>query len=269
MIILTLARVCQITYSNGDRFGFTTHDRTLVIDGVTFSPVEGVQSQNKEETVNFSSNNQEIKVVNLPPNIVDAEVISAQVDWRNLPVDLDAIPTKDKQVGVVGEIRYDGAVYTIEVISKYSSLLNQSVSIRTGPNCRFDFCDSGCGLNINSYSRESTIISVVDDHEFSIGGVYHRLAFGRIEFLTGDNQDYRYWIADGYPDGADSTRIILRVYPEFTVAVGDQVKTFDGCDKTAQTCEETYGNLLNYGGWLSGENYMPGNKFYLASPKRR
>lgn len=264
--ILTLARVCQITYANGDRYGFTTHDRPLIIDGVTFSPVEGVQTQNREESVNFASNNQEIKVVNLPPNIVDAEVISAQVDWRNLPVDLDAVPTKDKQIGVVGEVKYDGAVYTVEVISKISSLLNQSVSVKTGPNCRFNFCDSRCGLNIATYSRESTVVSVIDDHEFSIGGVYNRLSWGYLNFLTGDNQDTKYPIFEGYPDGAN-TRIVLRTYTKFPIAIGDEIKTFDGCAKTAEACESDYGNLLNFGGWLSGENYMPGNKFYLASPK--
>lgn len=270
MSILTLARVCQITYANGDRYGFTTHDRPLIIDGVTFSPVEGVQTQNREESVNFASNNQEIKVVNLPPNIVDAEVISAQVNWRSLPANLDAVPTQDKQVGVVGEVRYDGAVYTIEVISQISSLLNQSVSVKTSPNCRFNFCDSNCGLNINTFSRNLTVIDVINDNQFSVDGFYNKLTWGYIEFLTGGNAGEKYTIFNSYPNsgGANST-IILRGYTEFPVAVGDTLFAVDGCKKTAEACVLDFGNLENFGGWLTGDDYMPGNKFYLASPRQQ
>lgn len=270
MSILTLARVCQITYANGDRYGFTTHDRLLIIDGVIFSPVEGVQTQNREESVNFASNNQEVKVVNLPPNIVDAEIVSAQVNWRDLPATLDDVPVKDKQVGVVGEIRYDGAVYTLEVIDRVSSLLNQSVSVKTGPNCRFNFCDSKCGLDINTLSRNLTVVHVLDDHQFSVDGVYTKMSWGYIEFLTGENADQKYTIFNSYPNGDGTTSsIVLRGYTAFPIVAGDTLFAVDGCSKTAEQCAADYGNLLNFGGWLTGDNYMPGNKFYLASPRQQ
>ena len=96
------------------------------------------------------------------------------------------------------------------------------------------------------------------------------MSWGYIEFLTGENVDRKYSIFNSYPNsgGATST-IILRTYTAFPIAVGDEIYAVDGCQKTAEACETNFGNLENFGGWLSGDDYMPGNKFYLASPKQQ
>ena len=274
--VLTFAHICQITYTNGDKYGFTTHDRRLTIDGVTFSPIYAVNNLNKSEELNTAPNTQEIQLIWLPPNIQDAEVTTAIVDWRNLPANFDAIPDTQKQTGIVGEVKYNGAVYSVEVLSQASAYMRMNRSVKTAPICRFDFCDQnpsgtsqfvGCGLDINNNSQTTTVNNMKDDHEFMVNGVYSKLRWGWVKFLSGQNEGKIYSIYNSYPnsDGITTT-VILNTYTEYPIAQNDQVLAVNGCAKTEDACKNTHNNFLNYGGHLAGGNYMPGDNFYIASP---
>ena len=264
--VLTLAHVALITLKDNTKYGITTHDRNLTIDGVVFKAIRGVNSQNREEESSLSPNNQELKLVSLPPNLQDAEIITAKVDWLDLPNSLDELSDEDLQIGIIGNKKYNGNYHTVENLSKNSTLLTFSRSVRSSPVCRFQFCDDDCGKNIADHSRNVTIKRTIDDRQFIVSGQYENVAWGYIRFLTGDNAGEQISIHSSYYNsGAGETTVTLKMFVENPMLAGDTLLLVDGCDGRAETCKD-YDNFLEFGGWMSGGNWMPGDPFYMGSP---
>lgn len=100
----------------------------------------------------------------------------------------------------------------------------------------------------------TTVTGVTDKRTFAASAINQTAALmysGKITWLSGDNAGrtsfVRIW---------DNTGKVARLYAEVqhTIQVGDKFVFAVGCDKTANRCFETFGNMHNF----RGEPFLPG-----------
>jgi hypothetical protein len=85
---------------------------------------------------------------------------------------------------------------------------------------------------------------------------------GYITFASGNNDGLSREIVDWTADASPETHSVDLFLPlPFDVTPGDAATLTIGCDKTLETCRDTFGNVVNFRGFP----YVPGNQEMLRS----
>lgn len=144
--------------------------------------------------------------------------------------------TRDRigSIYYVANVRTDDngrATFDLNSVSKKA---RQLFLKRYGPGCKHQLGDSGCGVNLVSYTDALTVASVVDAYTVTVTGPSPMPADdyynnGAAKFTSGDNNglayDVRNWVS--------STGTLSFVTPvRRTVSVGDTLTAHAGCDKS-------------------------------------
>jgi uncharacterized phage protein (TIGR02218 family) len=72
---------------------------------------------------------------------------------------------------------------------------------------------------------------------------------GEVEWTSGNNDGRRMEVKE-----FASTQVVLALPMSKSIQVGDEFKIIAGCDKTHETCQGKFSNILNF----RGEPYVPG-----------
>ena len=151
-------------------------------------------------------------------------------------------------------IMFKGRVEEIESLGRSGAVVNVASDLilldydfprnTWGPNCSHVFCDSGCGLNIASFSATGTVGSGPSVSSINWSGSGTQYVLGTISFTSGVNTGVTVSIKN-----ATSSSLVFS-YPLPTApAAGDSFIVAQGCDHTQSTCSGTYSNLSNYRGY--------------------
>jgi uncharacterized phage protein (TIGR02218 family) len=109
--------------------------------------------------------------------------------------------------------------------------------------CRNVFCDKGCTLDINDHKHPFTMLGdSTDSMTFRIDQAIPEglLKLGTCEWQTGRNAGVRSSIAFNSGD-----QVKLMSPTPYVPVAGDTGVLTDGCDFYADTCQNTYNNLVN------------------------
>lgn len=279
--VLPLCHCVLIELTNGEKLGYTNFSQDLSIDGVTFRSRQSLNPTALERKLGMQSDNQEFRGAfsdNIDENLIfsdrfrEARIITAIVNWQNLPSSLLNLPDEQVQIGYVGEIKsLGGESYTLENLTESSINLRQSRDEKTSPSCRWFFGqdngdNSGCRKQVPFY--ETQIAGVNSRRDFEVWGEYQNLAWGKCTFTDGANKSATYAIYRTVSIFGGRTQIQLFTEASSPVAAHDGVILTAGCDKTYNTCKNTWNNAINFGNIPSFGNFMPGNDFLLSSPKQ-
>jgi uncharacterized phage protein (TIGR02218 family)/uncharacterized protein (TIGR02217 family) len=281
--VLTICRSVLIELADGEKLGYTNHSRDLRIDGVTYRARRALDPTALDRSLGFNSDNEEFRgaftddlkeSLILSPRFQEAKIITAVVDWRDLPDSLLDLPDERVQIGFVGEIASkSGETYTLENLTEASIKLRQSRDERVTPLCRWFFGQdngdgTGCRKSIPTYT--SSVRTVTDRRVIEVYGVFDNLSWGTLTFLDGKNKSASYPIyrSESYPASSGTTRIELFTGASDSIFAHDKVRLTAGCDRTYGTCRTLWDNTGNFGGVPSSGNFMPGGKFLFASPTR-
>lgn len=258
------------------KIGFTTHDRPIIIDNVTYQPWTSADPSAVAKELGIKVDDMELRSV-LTTDSFDQQLLLNNglrnarittmpgINWRNVPETMSLIPDNEKEVGLVGQVRVLGKTqFAIENLSEASSRLSQPQVQKTSPLCNVRrFCDERCGLDIDDF-RCFTIVDRVDSQILFTLVDKHDYSWGTIEFFTGENKGAIFSVADG-----EEGVINLLEMAEGRIQVGDEVIATRGCNRTLENCEE-YENTLNFRGIpTGGKGWMPGADFYGSSPVKR
>lgn len=253
----TTCRAWSVTRKDGQRFGFTDHDRDLAIDGITFKASSGMSAGALQQSTGLSVDNTEvvgalsdtsISEVDLAGGRFDAaEVITYLVNWT------DVAQRSIRFRGHFGEIRRSQGAFTVELRG-----LTEALNVSSGrvyqptcpavlgdPKCQFDLGQSG-------FSVETVVKSTGSASEYFIPsqpGLPNRwFERGRIRVLTGNAAGCQGIVKfDTEVDGG--RRIELWVDFDLDLGAGDEVRLEAGCDKLAGTCRDKFDNFLNFRGF--------------------
>lgn len=279
--LLTLCRCILIELTDGQKLGYTNFSRDLIIDSVVFKSRHAFDPTALERKLGIEADNEEMRGAfsdNITENLIfsdrfqEAKIITAVVDWRNLPSSLLSLPDEQVQVGYIGEITSkSGETYTLENLTEGSVKLRQSRDEKTSPSCRWFFGQDngdGTGCRKNPPTYTTYVANVGDRRSFDVyGNNFANLKWGKCTFVDGKNKSATYAIYQTIQQFDQRTRIELFTGTADSIAVHDKVILTAGCERTYDACKDDWDNVQNFGGIPSFGNFMKGNDFYLASPK--
>lgn len=271
--ISTSCRCVKIARRDGVLFGFTDHDKDLTIAGLVYASRTAINPTASEIKADLSIDNQELRSVLSSDAITDADLVAgkydgaevtvALVDFTNLPDSLDnGLHVIMK--GIVGEVRSSDTYYKMETLSKPAALLNRNNSKKVQPLCPYQFGDAKCGIDLNAsgYVHLATVSAVTSNSTFQIDTSFANdlLSFGLLAFTSGLNIGLKFEILS-----QQNNEIRLFVGTPYVIVVGDTLTITQGCKKTTDACKG-YNNFVNFGGFPSDGNFIPGSDYLLASP---
>jgi uncharacterized phage protein (TIGR02218 family) len=267
-----LAQCWKIERTDGVVMGFTSHDRPLVIDGVTYSPVSSFSASQLASDTEMSVADVELL------GVLDAEEITAAdllagvydhaavelfvVDWGNLE-----LPRTIVRRGWIGTISQEGGAFRAE-LRGLAQRIQQPVIDSYSPECRVDLYSPPCGVSRAAFAvsasvtalTDGTLGAVPDNRTFYAAALTHPdgwFDYGEIVWTSGANAGRK-----GEVRAYAAGRIELWEPMAREIALGDQFTIYAGCDKRLATCRAKFNNVINF----RGEPYVPGTDAMLRYP---
>jgi len=249
--LTTLAYLVKITRKDGAEKGFTTHDRDLTIDSVTYKAENSLTPSAIESSAGLSVDNLDITGALSSEDITDADIAAGLYDFAR--IDVYACNWSDLSQGAVhlrrgwmGQVARIGNSYTAEVRGLHD-LLQRPVGDYYTPECRFDLGDCNCGVALSSYSGNVT--NVIDSLSFcdaAQSAADGALDYGKLTWVTGENAGQS---ADVKKWDADAKQFTLWLPAPNPIKFGDAYSVCFGCDKRFSTCKNKFANAANFGGF--------------------
>lgn len=240
-------------------FGFTTHDKDLVINGVTYKASTGMTASAAQAKVGMAVDNMEITGFLGGPDVTAADMRAGVWDGCEITVYMvnwaDVTQSMPVQGGKVGNISMHDEIYVAEMLS-LTSALQSTVGRVCTKRCDADLGDTRCGINLAAWTVTGTVTSVVDNQTFD-GTFLPAVAGGLITWTSGLNNTQSMEVSTL---GASTIGLILPM--DYNVAVGDAYSISAGCDKNLSTCLNAFSNVLNFRGFP----HIPGPDKVLAYP---
>jgi len=254
---LTSLVTCWIlTRRDGVRLAFTTHDRPLDFENLTFSPVNSFLPSLVSSTNSPNVDNLEIHAFLSSDGLTETDIRAGlfdyaaiaifQVNWQDLTQGKLAI-----RRGWLGEFTLKDQNFTVE-IRGLTQKLQQTIGDVFSPECRADLGSDNCHVNMEGFSAIGAVTEVIAQDSFKdisrteANGWYD---YGTVRWVTGANAGYKSEVKT-YAGG----QFFIYDTPPNPVIVGDVYLCFAGCDKRAATCKVKFQNFENF----KGETAMPG-----------
>jgi uncharacterized phage protein (TIGR02218 family) len=263
------AECVKVTRDDGKAFRFTAHDediRLIEEDGVryTYKAAGSFKMYALEMTSGLAVSNMDIEGVITDDSITDFDLEnglfeSAKVElflayWTNL--DIGILPLR---TAWIGDITTTGISYKTD-LRGIAQRLAQVFTSLTSLECRYEFCDADCTLNLADNTEEVTIglsatakvcyIGTLADY---VGSPYQ---WGLIEFTSGKNAGLKMEIVRQI-----ANRFELFMAMPYPIETGATAKITKGCAKTYDACA-SYGNVKNMG----AEPYITGSDLLARYP---
>jgi uncharacterized phage protein (TIGR02218 family) len=267
---------------------FTSHDNQIPFEGKDYKPAGGQTPSAHRSESGMKTQSMEFLGVLSSSEITDddvrkgyyddAEITEYQVDWM-----FPWCGYFTKSIYYIAKIARDGEIWVAEIRSKMGNL-QRRVGDSYSSRCRYRFCQGydpsfadGCKLNIADYTHEDVAVFKVDviepkrifwvaTSEFTGSPTEQWFDHGYVKCTTGDNIYVKRGIARVALEEFDTATDRLRI--ELDHEMPDEIKATDvftfyqGCDWTAATCQDLYGNIINFGGFP----FVPGQKKAMFTP---
>ncbi|MBN9568974.1 MAG: DUF2163 domain-containing protein [Alphaproteobacteria bacterium] len=253
----TLAWCWRITRSDGEVFGFTDHDVTLVFDGTDFEPESGLIASEVRAGSDLAVDSQDAEGVVSSDRITETDILDGR--WDNAIVEVWRVnwqSTAERVLlrrGNIGQVRRGRMIFVAEVRSM-AHILQQTVGRAYMATCDAELGDGRCKVNLEASAFKGTgsVTSVLRDRAFVVSGIDAFddgwFAFGSLEWASGENNDRRAEVMLHSKVGGIVT-ISLLEKPVRAIAIGDAFVVRAGCDKRTGTCRAKFANMANFRGF--------------------
>jgi uncharacterized phage protein (TIGR02218 family) len=258
---ITLALCWKITRKDGVTLGFTSHDKDIVYDGVTYktqgggdrSAISGTREMNPDtvdiEALLYEEGDGDINETDLRTGKYDyAEIWMFMINYINTGMGIIKL-----RRGRFGKVKLEQSKYTSS-LTGMTDYFSKKICKKFSPECRANLGDADCGIDLNALKATGAVTGVTDSRIFAdssrteAAGLFN---YGYIIWLTGANaglsMEVKGW------DLATTTFTLFLAMPK-AIATGDTYEAYPGCDKKMTTCRDTYSNTVNF----RGEPYVPG-----------
>jgi hypothetical protein len=155
--------------------------------------------------------------------------------------------------GRIGQVNTSGQSFSSELMGIAKKLEKPLVRPYL-PSCPAVLGDSECGVNLASFTITGTIESVdgsglVITDATNITEAINTYAYGKITMTSGASSGYSMEVKS-----STVGTVTLQQRLPFGISAGDTYTLVQGCDKTLDTCKNTYDNVVNFRGF----RHMPG-----------
>ncbi len=266
--VTTLASCWRIIRQDGQEFFFTDHDRDIVFETNTYEADSSYDRTAIKSSADFSVDNLDVAGVLDSEKITDQELRAGLFNRANVYVFV--VNWADPSMGALkvrrgwfGEVTLLGnGQFQTEIRGLAQALSHNFIEVYTA-ECRADFCDSRCKLNITDYEIDTTVsidsllrdkITLADDFVAPSQG----LDYGTVRFVDGENAGRTIEIIN-YDAGTRT--ITLFEGASYPIVADTALKVAPGCDRSLAQCK-FYNNVVN----RRAEDYVPGNDEMMSYP---
>lgn len=259
--LTALAFCWRIERLDGIVLGFTSHDRDLLLDGLTYRAAPGMVPSAIERRDDLDADSMDLAGALTSSLLTEADLLAGRWDGARLRVfAVNWADPSDNPLflvrGELGSVESDGRSFSAELRGP-AALLEAPVVEETSPECRAELGDRRCRVDM---AARTTLTRIVSAHEASItvGSATGDYGFGRLRWLEGANAGIVGVIAE-----SSGTTVTLREPPPFEPEAGAMIELIEGCDKRFETCASRFGNAENF----RGEPHLPGNDLLVRYAK--
>ena len=258
--VTTLARCWTVIRTDGNRLGFTDHDRPLFFNDVIHDPDSGFVAGTLETASGLAPDNSDVIGGLSSDAITEADLERGLYNGAEVDVHLVdwAAPTDRVLLfrGNIGETSRGSVAFTAELRSM-AAKLDQPTGRAYLTQCDAELGDARCGVALTPVTATVTAIALTG--EITATGLGEGYARGLLTWQTGLNTGQSNSIKDHAAD-----TITLWSLPADLVQTGDTFEITPGCDKTLATCRDRFGNAENFRGFP----HIPGDDFATSYPNQ-
>lgn len=267
----TLAHCWTVTRRDGAVFGFTDHDRPILLNDVLHEPGQGLETGAATSGPGLSAGSAEVTGFLASENLSEDELAAGRFDGAR--VDVYRVDWRDPRLHLllrraeIGEVTREGNAFRAELRS-LAHRLDQQRGRVFASRCDADLGDGRCRVDVEApaYSASGAVA----------GGTAQRLRVSGLEaFAPGWFSGGRLTVAGGANAGesveiaghrVEAGEAVIDLFLPLggTPPQGTLVQVRAGCDKRFSTCGQKFANSLNFQGFP----HMPGSDFVLSYPSR-
>lgn len=270
--VTRLAQCWRIDRTDGVTQAFTSFDKPLTLDGITYRPANSFSASQLASDTEMSVadvevlgalDSDDIDAADLLAGVYDnAEVELFLVDWGDL-----SLPRTVIRRGWIGTLSQSGIAFNAE-LRGLGQRIQQPVIDSYSAECRVDLFSTKCGVDRAAFAVNAAVTALTDG---TLGAASDNRVFYAASLDQEDGWfDYgEVWWTSGANDGRKvevrafaGGRIELWEPMGLDIAVGDTITIHAGCDKSCDTCKSKFDNILNF----RGEPDVPGTDAMLAYP---
>lgn len=265
--VTTTCRLLRFDLRNGESHGLTTLDRDVVYQGVTYSAINGFDSNVIASDTSYSVDNSEAYALlsaDIPGITIDMARRGALDDaaWEMLLVNYEDLSMGHVllDAGDVGEVKVVKETIFMPELLSYAMRLRNTIGGVDSRTCRAVFGTpaaghTGCGVDAEPLWVNGT----VDALGAEPGRIFTSSAFtgagslvpGRVQWLGGNNVSERLYQIEVF----ETDTVMLFEPLPFDIEVGDTFRFRPDCDKRFATCRDVWNNMLDF----KGEPLIPTN----------
>jgi uncharacterized phage protein (TIGR02218 family) len=259
--LTSLAFCWTIERRDGAGLALTSHDRPLTIAGVRHEPAPGMTPAAIRKELGIAPDQGEVSA-SLSSSAIEQHELLAGL-WDGAAVRLVAVDWTDPESGPVelasgflGEVMSGDGSFSAELLGP-AARLEEPVCPHTSPECRAEFGDPRCRVDLAGRSLRAAVVGVEANVVTLDRHAGDGFAYGRARFLSGAaNGESRVILSVQGP------ALTLRSAPSADVLPGTPIELVEGCDKRLETCAVRFGNAANF----RGEPRLPGNDLLTRYP---
>ena len=261
--VTTVSHCWRLTRRDGAVWGFTDHDRRLVVDGLAFEPETGLSASEARDSLGLAVDtvdvegalsSQRIRDEDIAAGLYDgARVETLLVNWRQ-PADFAVIRT-----ATIGKITRADDRFVAELESLVTAL-DQPNSRYVTRSCDAELGDARCGFLLDQpgFTAIGTVTAIGASDTLAVTGLDAQQAgwfsSGALTWTSGARGGRSERVIAHRRQGTTTSLVLLpSVGP--AVAPGDVFSIVAGCDKSFATCKAKFANALNFRGFP----HLPGN----------
>jgi uncharacterized phage protein (TIGR02218 family) len=251
--LTTLALCWRLLRRDGVALGFTSHDRALVLDGLTYASAPGMLPSAVVQTDGVEVDSLDIGGALTADAITAADLAAGRwdgaavalllLDWQ--APSAGALVLARGTLGAVAVGQGNDAGFSASVQGPTAALAAMATAT-CSPECRAELGDARCRVSMRGRVQQVTV-SAVDGARLRCDVVAADHVEGRLRVLAGAHAglDRRIIAVDGDWLVLDAA---------LDVAPGSLIRLWQGCDKQFATCRDRFGNAANF----RGEPHVPG-----------
>lgn len=259
--VTSVALCWRLERSDGAGLALTSHDETLVVDGERFAPTPGILPASVSRGLGLDPQVSEVSGGLNPDALSETDLalgrwdgsraILSAIDWS--APELPGIPLLH---GEIGEVRTEDDGFTAD-LNGSAVALDGPICPATSPQCRAEFGDKACRVDLRGRTRRATVVNSVGGDLTLDQSFGDEILLGRLRYLSGANAGLTSVII-----AVSGGEVRVRDLPRAAVENGCRVELREGCDKMFATCCSRFANAANF----RGEPHLPGNDLLTRYP---
>jgi uncharacterized phage protein (TIGR02218 family) len=266
--LTTLAICWRVVRADGVALGFTTHDASLVIDGLHYAAAPGMAPSAIATSDGIDVDTMDVAGALTADMVTSADLAGGRFDGASVAVflvDWQATDAGSLRLarGTLGEVSQQGSgtggSFTATLRGPTADF--EATAIESySPECRAELGDRRCRVDLAGRTQVVRVTAASDRQTIEFAALATdgaELEGGRCRVQAGDNAGI-----DARIVAATATTVTLFEPLPFALEPGARIELREGCDKSLATCAIRFANAVNF----RGEPHVPGGDVLTRFP---